>query len=309
MGGIMRILVVGAGAIGGYFGGRLLEKGEDVTFLVREGRKKQLEQNGLRIDSVYGNSILSPKTIMAGDTAHPFDVVLLTTKSYHLQGAIEDISQYIGAETVIIPLLNGISHIEQLIAEFGKEKIVGGMCFIESTLDQHGSVVQTSAIHDLVFGELSGEKTERILKIADAFSGTKASFQLSENINQDMWHKYLFIAAMSGITSLMRAPIGPIRKTDSGRKTIGLLISELTNIMNKLEAPMLGNIEVVQMNKIDELGYGMKSSMQRDMEKSLPIEVEHLHGFLLDKANGLQLNVPILEAIYANLKVYEQELS
>ena len=304
----MKILVIGAGGVGGYFGGRLLEKGEDVTYLVREGRQKQLQDLGLDIESIHGNALLHPKTILAGEEAGPFDVILLTTKSYNLDSAIKDIRPYVTEETVILPLLNGILHFETLDKEFGADKVIGGLCFVESTLDSKGRIIQTSPGHDFVFGERSGEKTERILKIADAFSGTKANFRLSENISQDLWHKYMFISTMSGITTLMRQPIGPIRETESGNHTIKRLQSEIFKIMKSVDAPIAEEIESMQMKQIAGLGYTMKSSMQRDMEKLAQVEVEHLHGYLLVIAQREKLNVPVLESVYANLKIYQEQL-
>jgi 2-dehydropantoate 2-reductase len=299
---------MGAGAVGGYFGGRLLEKGADVTFLVREGRQKQLQDLGLDIESIHGNALLRPKTILAGEEAESFDLILLTVKSYHLEGAIHDIRAYVTKDTVILPLLNGISHYEKLEKEFGAEKVIGGLCFVESTVDSKGRIIQTSPGHDFVFGERTGEKTERILKIEDTFSGTKANFRLSENINQDLWHKYMFISTMSGITTLMRSPIGPIRENETGRKTIERLQSEIFRIMKSAEAPIAVEIEGMQKKQIEGLGYTMKSSMQRDMEKLSQVEADHLHGYLLELAQKEGLDVPILEAVYANLKVYEQQL-
>jgi len=301
----MRILVVGAGAVGGYFGGRLQENGADVTFLVREGRKKQLEKTGLVIDSVHGNMALVPKTIVKGDDAQPFDVILLSTKAYHLDGAIDSIREYAGPHTAVLPLLNGISHLEQLQAEFGEDKIIGGLCFIETTLNQDGKVIQTSPKHDLVFGELSGVRSERALKIEAAFKGANIGYRLSDNIKKDLWNKYLFIAAMSGITTLMRSPIGPIREQASGRAAISALLAEIVSVMGHLGASFPKDIIELQKNQINSLDYTMKSSMQRDMEKGMQVEADHLHGYLLEAAYKEQIPVPVLEAVYANLKIYE----
>ncbi|MBU8730095.1 ketopantoate reductase family protein [Cytobacillus oceanisediminis] len=303
----MRILVVGAGAIGGYFGGRLLEKGEDVTFLVREKRKQQLEKYGLLAESVHGDMTFhEPKTIQAGEKADAFDVILLSTKAYHLEGAIEDIRPFTGDSTLILPLLNGIAHMDQLTAAFGAANVLGGLCFIETTLGENGKVIQTSPVHDFVFGERSGEKTERILKLQEAFSGTKANFRLSENIEQEMWHKYLFISTLSGVTSLFRSPIGPIRDQAFGLNTVKIVLKEASAIMRGLDAPLADGIEDAQVQKINEMGYEMKSSLQRDMEKQQAIEADHFFGYLLKKAELLDLDAPVIGAIYANLKVYEK---
>lgn len=303
----MRFLVVGAGGIGGYFGGRLVEKGEDVTFLVRESRKQQLEKNGLVVESVHGNMKFQPKSILSGESAEPFDVILLSTKSYHLQGATESTKPYVTENTMILPLLNGIAHVEELRSAFGENHVIGGLCFIETTLDENGNVVQTSPIHDLVFGEFSNEKTERILKLQAAFEGTKANFRLSDNIEQDMWHKYQFIATLSGVTSIFRSPIGPIRDQEYGVETLQTLLQEVGSVMRSVKAPLADGIEASQLDKIMQMGYNMKSSLQRDMEKGLKTESEHFFGYLLQIAKEKQLSAPVIGTIYANLKLYEAQ--
>jgi len=304
----MKFLVVGAGAVGGYFGGRLLEKGADVTFLVREGRMRNLQEKGLVIHSDYGNATLSPKTIIAGEEVELYDVILLSTKAYHLDNAIDDIRPYVGENTMVIPLLNGMAHYNKLDEQFGKEKVIGGLCYIEATLDSEGAVIQKGPLHMLVYGERSGQESERIIKLAVALKGTKADFQLSSTIIEDLWHKYLFIATMSGITTLMRAPIGPICNHPSGMETIKQLTKEIIDVMNVAGAPISNELETIQMEKIANLAPEMKSSMQRDMEKGLPVEADHLHGYLLEIAKTADLPVLVLEAVYANLKIYELKL-
>ncbi|MGG5736150.1 MULTISPECIES: 2-dehydropantoate 2-reductase [Bacillus cereus group] len=302
----MRILVLGAGGVGGFFGGRLVEKGEDVTFLVRNKRKQQLEEKGLVIRSINGDFSFQPKLITKEDRTSPFDVIVFSTKAYHLNEAITDLKPFVGEDTVIIPLLNGIAHLALLQKEFGEEKVMGGLCFIETTLNNEGDVVQTSAANRLVFGEIKPQDAERMQRISEVFAGTKASFVLSENITQDMWHKYLFITVMSGVTTLMRAPIGPIRESEGGRDFIRNLFEESVQIMKSIEAPVKDNIVEEHMKTIDKISYDMKSSMQRDMEKGSLIEGEHLQGYLLDLAEQFSIEAPLLGAVYQNLNVYEK---
>lgn len=302
----MNILIVGAGAIGGYFGGRLLENGRNVTFLVRENRKASLEETGLKIVSNHGNSVQNPKLITTTNhTSETFDLIILSTKSYHLEHAIKDIRPFINDNTIILPLLNGIAHIEKLIESFGEDAVIGGLCFIETTLDENGIIIQKSPIHELVYGERSGKITPRIKKLQSIFEGANATFDLSETINQDMWQKYLFISTMSGITSLMESPIGPIMELANGRNTVESLLNEIAAVMYKIGAPIKDTIASDLLHKINGMAYDMKSSMQRDMEKSLQLETDHLQGFLLRHANEQNIPVPILETIYTKLSLYE----
>ncbi len=303
----MKFLIVGAGAVGGYFGARLLEKGEDVTFLVRSKRKQQLEQDGLVVESVNGNTVVQPKTVMVGEGGI-YDVVLIGTKAYHLDQAIEAVKPFTNEKTVIIPMLNGIDHIKKLQEVFSKDQVIGGLCFIESTITTDGVIVQTSKAHQFMFGELSGESSERIQNIEKAFSDTNAMIKVSSSIMQDMWHKYLFITTMSGVTTLFQLPVGPIRELPEGAEIVKGLIKEITEVMRAEGAPIADNVEELQFKRFLEQGYKMKSSMQRDMEKKGAVEVDHLQGYLLKKARLHQINTPVLKSIYVNLKLYEQAL-
>jgi len=306
----MKILVLGAGATGGYFGGRLLEKGEDVTFLVREKREKQLKKDGLVIKSIHGDVSLKPTTILSGKSEDlPFDIVFVATKAYHLQEAMEAVDSFVRDYTLVIPLLNGIEHFEELYKYFSKDQIIGGLCFIESTLDEQGHIIQTSEKHELAFGEMSGGQSERIQQLNKLFEGTKATFRLSDNIQQDLWHKYLFITTLSGITSLMRSPIGPIRDTLEGRTYIQQLFEEVRLTMLEVRGPIADGIVEQQMSMVDQLDGKMKSSMLRDIEKKQPIEADHIQGYLLLLAERADVETPLLRLIYQHLKVYEKNNS
>ncbi|MGI6187795.1 MAG: 2-dehydropantoate 2-reductase [Brevibacillus sp.] len=304
----MNVLVLGAGAVGGYFGARLAEKGENVTFLVRKRRQEQLLKRGLRVHSVHGDIHLDqPQLIVAGEAAGPFDVVILSNKAYHLDDSLESIAPYVGEQTVVIPLLNGIAHMEQLWARFGRERVLGGLCFIETTLNEDGDVVQTSPTHEAVFGEWEGGRSERVDAIERAFVGTAATIRASANIQRDMWHKYLFITTLSGMTTLMNAAVGPIRDAVYGMELTRQLAEEAAAVMRALHAPIDEDIVEKQMKTFQNLGYGMKSSMLRDMEKGLPVEADHLQGYLLRRAEELGVAAPLLKVVYNNLKVYERK--
>jgi 2-dehydropantoate 2-reductase len=302
----MKFLVVGAGAVGGYFGGRLIEKGEDVTFLVRYKRQEQLLDHGLVIESVNGDYKTTPKTVVEGEDGQ-FDVVLISTKAYHLNQAIEAVKPFVHKETVIIPMLNGIDHIHSLQQAFNEESVIGGLCFIESTVNEDGHIIQTSKAHQFIFGELDGKYSVRVKRIEKAFSGVNASVNVSESILQEMWHKYSFITTMSGVTTLFRQPVGPIRNLREGSELIKGLFEEVAKIMRAENAPIDDALETIQFDRFLSVEAGMKSSMQRDMEKQSAVEVDHLQGYLLEKAKKHHIEVPILKSVYVNLKLYEQQ--
>lgn len=303
----MKVLVLGAGAVGGYFGGRLAEKGVDVTFLVREKRKQQLVKQGLRIQSIHGDVRLTPQVITAGEDVRPYDLILISTKAYHLADGMEAVQPYVGEQTMLLPLLNGIAHMEVLRQTFGEDRVLGGLCFIESTLDHEGTVVQTSPVHDLVYGEWHGGRGERTRQLEELFANARAGFRASEKIQQEMWHKYHFITMLSGMTTLMRAPVGPIREAAHGRDLTRQLAEEVAAVMRVVGAPIAEDLVERQMNIFEKQGDRMKSSMLRDMEKGLPVEAEHLQGHLLRIAEQHEVPVPLLRIVYNNLKVYESE--
>lgn len=304
----MRVLVVGAGAVGGYFGGRLVEKGANVTFLVRQRRKEELEEKGLIIRSVHGDAELHVQTLTPGEKSSPFDLIILSVKAYHLENALASIQPYIGDETTILPLLNGIGHLDLIKKAFGNEKLIGGLCFIETTLNRSGEIEQYSSIHDVVFGELNGERTDRIEKIERLFAGSNMGARSSRHILTDMWKKYVFISAMSGMTSLMRSPIGPILSSPHGKETYGRLLEEIVSIARMQEPSLPANLAEVVIQQMEQLAPTMKSSMLRDMEKGLPIETEHLHGTLLQLAPA-GTDLPLLKTIYGALSIYQQTVS
>ncbi|MBB6449164.1 2-dehydropantoate 2-reductase [Geomicrobium halophilum] len=302
----VNFLVVGAGAVGGYFGGRLLEAGEDVTFLVRKKRKEQLERTGLVIKSVKGDVTFNdPPLIEKGDSGK-FDVILCSTKAYQLEHVLPDLTSFMHEDTVIIPLLNGIQHLDMLTRSFKKEAVLGGLCFIESTLTQEGYIRHTSSGHRLTFGEINGEMTPRVQMIAKTFESTNADVRTSTHIMEDMWRKYLFITTLSGVTTLFNTSVGPIRNSTEGLAFTRRLIQEISSVMQHSDTTNSGHFEEKAWKQFMKLSDETKASMQKDLEKKLPVEADHLQGYLLQLAEKHQVNTPYLKAVYTNLKIYEQ---
>jgi 2-dehydropantoate 2-reductase len=213
----MRILVVGAGAVGGYFGGRLMQRGRDVTFLVRPKRAEQIRVLGLRILSpTHGDFTARPKTITAAQIASPYDVVFLSVKGFDLAGAIHDFAPAVGHETVIVPVLNGIDHIETLKDRFGEHAVLGGVCFVATEMDSQGTVVQLADFQSLCYGELDGKTTSRIEALHGLLSGAGFQTTISEDILLNMWQKWVWLAAVGALTCLLRGNIGEIVAAPGG---------------------------------------------------------------------------------------------
>jgi 2-dehydropantoate 2-reductase len=302
----MRILVVGAGAIGGYFGARLAVVGRDVTFLVRPKRAEQLA-GGLIVRSPQGDAkITEPKLVNESTLRQPFDLILLSCKSYDLDSAMDSFARAVGPKTMILPLLNGESHVETLQKRFGDGAVLGGQCQISSTLDEQGHVVHLNDWHLLGFGELDGSRSTRIEAVNESFLGANFEPQLSLQILQDMWEKWVFIASMAGITCLMRAALGDI--AIAGGTNLALeLFSECSAISGKngyvLRAAMRDRIR----KTLSTPGSTLMASMLRDVEGHRRTEHEHILGELLARAQGIR--APVLETCLANLRAYEARRS
>src|SRR5438874_8295287 len=185
----MRFLVLGAGAVGGYFGGRLAEAGRDVTFLVRGQRANAIVEHGLKVTSPLGDFGVPVKVATADRVGGPYDCVLLTAKHYDLDGAIAAIRQAVGQNTVVLPLLNGLVHLDRLDAAFGAERVLGGVAYVGAVLQPDGSIRHVNRLSGIAFGERSGDVTERARAIETDFAGTPVSAPANPNILQEMWEK------------------------------------------------------------------------------------------------------------------------
>jgi 2-dehydropantoate 2-reductase len=308
----MRILIVGAGAIGGYFGGRLAEAGRDVTFLVRPKRAEQLA-GGLFVRSSKGDvHIPAPKLVTEAALSEPkgppvparqpFDLIILSCKAFDLDGAMESFAPAVGQSSMVLPLLNGLAHIEKLQKRFGNGAVLGGQCQISATLDAEGRVVHLNDWHQLGFGELDGSRSARIEAVSETLAGAKIEAQLSTAILQDMWEKWIFIATMAGITCLMRASLGDV-ETAGGRNIALALFEECATIAGKnLHVPGASAAERIR-KVLTTPGSALMASMLRDVEGHRKTEHEHLLGDLFARAHGAR--APVLETCLVHMRAYE----
>jgi 2-dehydropantoate 2-reductase len=305
---LMRILVVGAGAIGGYFGGRLLQAGQDVTFLVRPKRAGELASAGLVIKSPSGDVTLpNPPTVQADNLPDKFDVVLLSCKAFDLDDAIASFAPAVGPNTAIIPLLNGVRHLDVLEKTFGAHAVLGGQCKIAATLNEAREVVQLAPMQSLTFGERKGGSSDRVKAIAEVMASGDFGGTASDNILQDMWEKWIFLATIAGATSAMRGAIGDIVGAPGGRDFILGVRDECSAVASANGfAPRPAFLDSSTAMLTAE-GSKMTASMYRDILNHAPIEADQIIGDLIARADAAKVPVPRLRMIYTHLKVYEAQ--
>jgi 2-dehydropantoate 2-reductase len=301
----MKFLVLGAGAIGGYFGGRLAESGADVTFLVRPARRAQLERDGLRIESEMGNVSRPVQTALADSVAPDYDVVILTCKAYDLQSAIEAIAPAVGPQTAIIPLLNGLAHFAVLDAYFGANRVMGGTCMIDSTLGRDGVVHHGGTLQRLVFGERDGRRSPRAEAVASVLAGTTIDWSLSDDIEQVLWDKLVFLAALAVVTCLFRANVREIIGSPGGREaTERALAANVEIAAREGHAPSTSGLDFARTRLTDPTG-PWSASMLRDMEGGGRTEADHIVGWMLDRARRHGVDDTLLSLAFTHLKAFE----
>jgi 2-dehydropantoate 2-reductase len=297
----MRILIVGAGAIGGYFGGRLLDAGRDVTFLVREGRALELERDGLLVRSPFGNiEYPSPPHVLAAMLDAPFDLIILTCKAYDLDTAMASFAPAVGPQTLILPLLNGMAHLERLSERFAPIHVLGGQCLISLDRDASGAILHLNDLHQLSFGEREGGVTPRIERVAQALGNAGFDAVSSQQITQEMWEKWCFIATGAGIGDVVAG---------GGEGLILKLLDECAKVAEFAGHPLRSEVRQRFESMLTAPGSRMTASMLRDIERGAPIEVDQVIGDLINRrpsADGTREgSLSALDYVHLHLRAYE----
>ena len=299
----MRILVVGAGAIGGYFGARLAAAGRDVTFLVRERRAQQLRRNGLLITSPLGDvNWPTPSLVSAQDLKASYGLIIVSSKSYDLESAIEDFANGMGPDSRVLPLLNGMRHLDVLDARFGPRRVLGGLARISSTLDAEGRIHQLGPFNALAFGSRDASDAA-IDAIAEALQVPGFDALLSRDILHEMWEKWVFIAAAASTTSLMRATVGDIVAAAAQDIPVRLM-QECAAIAAANGFPPRDSATNAGLAILTAPGSAFTASMLRDIEQGSRIEADHIVGDLLRRASQAR-PAPLLATAFAHLRSYE----
>ena len=302
----MKILVLGAGGIGGYFGGRLAQAGADVTFLVRPRRREQIERDGLVVESPLGDFRLPVKTVLAEDLRPGYDVVLFTCKAYDLDSAMDAIAPAVAGDAAVIPMLNGIAHFDRLDARFGRERVMGGTCQINVMLRKDGTVFHADPLQRILFGERDKSVSARAQAFAEALEPTKIDWKLSPDIEQDLWEKVVFLCALASTTCLFRANVREIMAAAGGPQAMErALAANIEIAIREGRPPRSAVIEAAKERLMDPAG-NWSASMLRDLEGGGSVEADHIVGWMLEKARRHGIDDTILSLAYTHLKAYEQ---
>ncbi len=303
----MRMLIVGAGSTGGYFGGRLAQAGREVTFLVRPARAQRLRAAGLEILSPHGDLTLQPQLLTASEITAPFDAVLLTVKAFSLEAAMDDLAPAVGAATMILPVLNGMRHMDLLTDRFGKA-VIGCVCKVATLLDGQGRIVQLGPMQELAYGELDGAASDRTGKLDAFMQGAGFDARRSPAIAREMWEKWVLLATLGGINALMRGSIGEIEQAGGAELALQLLAECAAVSAAAGHAPSEAFLATARAT-VTAKGSPMTSSMYRDLQAAMPVEADQILGDLLLRARTLGVSTPLLAAAFTHLKVYQNRMA
>ncbi len=300
----MRVAVIGAGGVGGYFGGRLAAAGTDVTFVARGAHRDAIEANGLRLESGHGDVVVAARTVDAPSEIGPVDVVILAVKLWDTQAAAETIAPLLHDDTAVISLQNGVSKDDVLRETVGKEHVVGGMAYIAAVIDRPGVIRHTGAMQRLVVGEYGGRKTDRVDAFVAACHAAGIDTVLSDDIERAMWEKFVFLVGLSGATSVIRQPIGIIRADAHARTLLHELLRETVDVGRAHGVGLDPTFADDRLAFIDTLSPATTSSMHGDLERGKRLELPWLQGTVVSLGGTAGVETPANAFVRDALSVY-----
>lgn len=308
----MSILVVGAGATGGYFGARLAQAGRDVTFLVRPRRAEQLRERGLRIVGPGAepdeSRVVMPDLVMAGQLSGFADVVLLSVKATALESAMADFAPAVGPQTAVVPFLNGMGHLTALSKRFGDQAVLGGVVIVATQLNEAGDIVKLGPSASLTIGTQDGGRSERLEAAYEQLSGAGFDVSISDQIVAQMWAKWVFIATIGALTGLMRATVSDIVAVPGGRDLGPAMLAEASAVATAAGYPVPAD-GLARTRQTVTQDAPVTSSLSRDVSEGRPAEVEPVLGDLTRRGAELGVPTPLLDLATMNLRIYNNKLT
>ncbi|MEV0405518.1 ketopantoate reductase family protein [Actinoallomurus sp. NPDC050550] len=305
----MKILVIGAGATGGFFGARLAQAGRDVTFLVRPRRAAVLRERGLRLTGLDAHDVLAPKLVTPGEIAAPYDLLLISVKAGSLVSALDDAAPAVGPRTAVVPFLNGIAHMDMLNTRFGAPAVLGGVVKVVTMLNDEGDIVRLDPLATMTIGEQDGRSSPRLREIEQTLAGSGFDLSVSSDIITAMWHKWVFISTLGALTSLMRGTVGDVVAVPGGERLGPAVLGEAAAVSAAAGRPVPTGELAATAAGVTEAGSTDTASMYRDVTAGRPTEVEHILGDLTARARVLGVSTPLLDLATLNLRVHQKRVA
>jgi 2-dehydropantoate 2-reductase len=298
----MKILIMGTGGVGGYYGGLLAQQGNEVTFISRGAHLYAIRHEGLKVKSVHGDFTVSPANATEDPAkVEPVDLILFCVKAYSTDEAAEAIRPVVGPQTVVMSLQNGIEAADRIGKVLGLEHVIGGVTWLSSAVEAPGLIRQISQFRRIVFGELDGGRSERIQSIYEVLNQTGITVEISEDIRKVLWTKLVFIAAVSGIGSLTRLPMGDYRAIPETRSLLSSLMQEVESLARAQGVSLDGDVVQKWLEFVDNAAPHIKPSMQLDVEAGHRTELESMIGVVGRKGRELGVPTPVADFVYASL--------
>lgn len=299
----MNILILGAGGVGGYFGGRLIEAGAEVTYLVRDKRQQSLSENGLKVESPHGSMTLTVRTVTAETVRPEFDLIILAPKAYDLDTSLVSLKNAVGSNTVLLPFLNGLTHLRRLDEQYGVQRVIGGVAHIAAELTEAGVVRQLAPMHSLTVGHRDPAHEAIARDFFSICQQAKFDSFYSEHIHEALWTKWVFLAALAGSTTMYRGSVGQIMATPNGNALIRAIYGECLSVAEAYGSPIPMEAQEKALTMLTQSDSPLTASMLRDLLSGRKTEHEHVLGELVRMAQSRNLSVPLLEASYCHMQV------
>lgn len=298
----MKILIMGTGGVGGYYGGLLAQQGNDVTFIARGAHLEALQREGLKVKSVHGDFDLSPANATDNPaTVGPVDLILFCVKTYNTDDAAQSILPAVGPQTVVMSLQNGIDAAGRIGKVVGEEHVIGGATWLSSAVEAPGVIKQISQFRRIVFGEFDGTPSGRIRSIEEVLKKTGITVEVSDNILKVLWTKLVFITAVSSVGSLTRLPLGDFRSIPETRSLLTRIMQEVESLARAQRVDLDANVVQNWLDFIDNAAPTIKPSMQLDVEGGKRTELESMIGIVGIKGRELGVPTPVSDFVYASL--------
>jgi len=294
----MNIVVFGAGGVGGYFGGKLAQAGNHVTFIARGKHLQAIKNNGLQVKSVNGDFIVRPKVTDDVSTVKNPDLVILGVKSWQLEDVAIQLKPVINKTTMVLPLQNGADNADRLRNILPHENVLAGLCKIVSRVESPGIIDHFAFDPEIVFGEYDSERTARIQEVGKLFDKANIKNRISEDIHLDIWKKFLFIVTISGIGAITRSVYGDIREDDYLRQIMYQTANEIVAIANAKAIDLTNDDIELILKIIDNFNHDTTASMQRDFMAGRPSELENFNGYIVKQGKELHVTTPVNSFIY-----------